>query len=152
MLKENHWFYSFKIKSSHIRNLCADFTVYTKLKPGGKVSPPDSYLCILRAVKITKWTYFFYLNILTRTVVKTSVKSEVLLKTCKSCLITDKGSTPLKTHSNIAQYLTAICTLQIYCYCWEQYPSLLHQIFLLRINTLKPRRKGNQYLRKALEW
>lgn len=36
MFKESCWFYSFKIKSSHIRNLCADFTVYTKLKPGGK--------------------------------------------------------------------------------------------------------------------
>lgn len=36
MLTETHWFYSFKIKSSHIRILCADFTVYTKLKPGGK--------------------------------------------------------------------------------------------------------------------
>lgn len=36
MFKEGCWFYSFKIKSLHIRYLCADFTVYTKLKSGGK--------------------------------------------------------------------------------------------------------------------
>lgn len=60
---------------------------------------------------------FFYLNVLPRTVVKTSVKLEVLLKTCKSCLITEKGTTVLKTHRNAAEYLTAICPLWIYCYC-----------------------------------
>lgn len=36
MFKERCWFCSFKIKSSHVRNLCADFTVYTKSKSGGK--------------------------------------------------------------------------------------------------------------------
>lgn len=73
---------------------------------------------------------FFYLNVLPRTVVKTSVKVEVLLKTCKSCLITEKGTTVLKTHSNTAEYLTvhaqygftatADSNINHYCKCLTQ--------------------------------
>lgn len=42
-------------------------TLSRSLGEKGKVSPPGSYQCILRAVKITKWTYFstwtFYLGL-----------------------------------------------------------------------------------------
>lgn len=124
-------------------------TLSRSLGERGKVSPPDSYQCILRAVKITKWTYFFYLNVLPRTVVKTSVKSEVLLKTCKSCLITEKESTALKMHSNTAEYLTAICTLWIYCYCWEQHPSLLHIRYLTQNKHFKTQKERQSTSKKT---